>query len=274
MSEASILTALEHGVLTVTLNRPAQLNAMNLEMFERFHAALDDADRNDEVRALIITGAGRGFCAGADLSTGREAFGTTKGDNIDLHRDPGALLNLRIYRMRKPVIAAINGPATGVGLTMTLPCDARLASTTAKMGFVFARRGIAPDGCSSWFAPRIVGISQALQWFMSGRVFDAQEALRGGLVAELLAPEELMPRARAIARSLFEDSSRVSVGLVRQLLWRMAGSADPLDALHLESKALWYMGKSDDSKEGVASFMEKRAPEFPLRVSTDFPDFL
>lgn len=274
MSEQPILTALDAGILTVTLNRPAQLNAMNLPMFDLFHAILNDADGNDEVRALIITGAGRGFCAGADLSTGRDAFGTNKGDEIDLHRDPGGLLNLQIFQLRKPVIAAINGPATGVGLTLTLPCDVRLAASTAKMGFVFARRGIAPDGCSSWFAPRIVGISQALQWFMSGRVFDAQEALTGGLVSEVLPPEQLLPRAKEVARSLFVDSSRVSVGLVRRLLWQMAGNASPQDALQLESKALWYMGKRDDSKEGVASFMEKRAADFPLRVSRDFPDFL
>lgn len=271
---SGITTQLKDGILIVTLNRPDKLNAMTYEMLDALLAALAEADRNDEVRAVIFTGAGRGFCAGTDLSGGANTFGAGKTDNIDDHQDLGGVLVLRIFELRKPVIAAINGPATGVGITMTLPCDVRIASTSAKMGFVFSRRGIAPDGCSSWFAPRIVGISQAAQWFMSGRVFDAQEALRGGLVSELHAPEQLLPRACEIANDLTAHSSQVSVAIVRRLLWRNLGAEHPREALRLESKALWVMGKGQDSKEGVTSFLEKREPNFTMRVSEDFPDFL
>ena len=269
-----LLTELKDRILTITLNRPAQLNAMNKPMLDALLVELERADNDDEVRAVIFTGAGRGYCAGADLSGGPESFGASKQGEIDDHRDPGGLLTLRLFDLRKPVVAAINGPATGIGITMTLPCDVRLASTTAKMGFVFVRRGIAPDACSSWFAPRIVGISQAAQWFMSGRVFDAAEALRGGLVSELLEPDQLLPRARDIARQFIDETSQVSVALTRRLLWKMLGAEHPREALRLESKALWTMGKGPDSKEGVASFFEKRKPEFKLRVSKDFPDYL
>jgi enoyl-CoA hydratase/carnithine racemase len=274
MTTNAITTQLEDGILTVTLNRPDKLNAMTEAMIEALIATLDEADRNDAVRAVIFTGAGRAFCAGADLSGGANTFGRAKPDNIDEHRDAGGVLVLRIFELRKPVIAAINGPATGVGITMTLPCDVRIAATSAKMGFVFSRRGIAPDGCSSWFAPRIVGISQAAQWFMSGRVFGADEALQSGLVSELVAPEQLLARAREIAKDLTAQSSPVSVAMVRRLLWRNLGAAHPSEALRLESKALWVMGKGPDSKEGVSSFLEKREPRFSMRVSTDFPDFL
>ena len=274
MSDSPILTELKDQILTLTLNRPDQLNAMSYPMLDALMLELERADNNDEVRAIIFTGAGRGYCAGTDLSGGADAFGRAKPAEIEHHRDPGGLLTLRLFDLRKPLIAAINGPATGIGITMTLPCDVRLASTTAKMGFVFARRGIAPDACSSWFAPRIVGISQAAQWFMSGRVFDAAEALRGGLVSELLEPEQLLPRAREIARQFIDDTSQVSVAIVRRLLWKMLGADHPRDALLLESKALWTMGKGPDSKEGVTSFFEKRKPEFKLRVSKDFPDYL
>jgi enoyl-CoA hydratase/carnithine racemase len=181
------------------------------------------------------------------------------------------VLTLRIFELRKPVIAAINGPATGIGITLTLACDVRIAATSARMGFVFARRGIAPDACSSWFAPRIVGLAQALRWFMSGRVIDAEEALRGGLVSELLESDALLPRARAIAREFIDDCSQVSVALVRRLLWEMSGADHPREALRLESRALWHMGRGADSREGVASFLEKRRAAFPLRVSRDFP---
>jgi enoyl-CoA hydratase/carnithine racemase len=274
MTDVEVLRELNAGVLTITLNRPDKLNAMTYPMLDRLVAVLDEADRDDDVRAIIFTGAGRAFCAGTDLAGGRETFGASKPDNPDHHRDAGGILNLRIFEMRKPMIAAINGPATGIGITLTLPCDVRLAATSARMGFVFARRGIAPDGCSSWFASRAVGLSQALQWFMSGRVFDAAEALRGGLVSEVLAPADLLARAHEIAHQMIDDSSRVSVAIVRRLLWQMAGAAHPREALRLESKALWHMGKGADSKEGVASFFEKRKAEFTLRVAQDFPDFL
>jgi enoyl-CoA hydratase/carnithine racemase len=274
MTDTSILSDLQDGILTITLNRPDKLNAMSYPMLDALLQELDRADQDDAVRAVIFTGAGRGYCAGTDLSGGAETFSNSKTAHIDDHRDAGGVLTLKIFDLRKPVIAAINGPATGIGITMTLPCDVRIASTAARMGFVFARRGIAPDACSSWFAPRIVGISQAAQWFMSGRVFEAEEALRGGLVSELVAPDQLLLRARAIARQLVENTSQVSVAIVRRLLWQMLGADHPREALRLESKALWYMGKGADSKEGVASFLEKRAPNFQMRVAQDFPDFL
>ncbi len=274
MTDSPILTDLQDGILTITLNRPDKLNAMSYAMLDALLLELDRADQDDGVRAVIFTGAGRGYCAGTDLSGGADTFGNSKTANIDDHRDAGGVLTLKIFDLRKPVIAAINGPATGIGITMTLPCDVRIASTAARMGFVFARRGIAPDACSSWFAPRVVGISQAAQWFMSGRVFEAEEALRAGLVSELAAPDQLLIRARAIARQFVDDTSQVSVAIVRRLLWQMLGAEHPREALRLESKALWYMGKGADSKEGVASFLEKRAPNFQMRVAHDFPDFL
>jgi enoyl-CoA hydratase/carnithine racemase len=267
-----LLSELSDGILTLTLNRPERLNAMSHGLLETVVAALDAADRDDAVKVIIFTGAGRGFCAGTDLSGGPETFRNARTGSIDEHKDIGGVLTLRIFNMRKPVIAAINGPATGIGITLTLPCDVRLAANTARMGFVFARRGIAPDACSSWFAPRIVGISQALRWFMSGRVFDAQEALAGGLVSEVLEPAALMPRAREIARELMTDTSAVSVGIVRRLLWQMQGASGPEEAMRLESRALWHMGLGADSTEGVASFLEKRAPRFAMKVSEDFPD--
>ena len=274
MSSNTILVATDDGVATITLNRPDVLNAYNYEMHDALLAALDEVDNNDDARAVVITGAGRGFCAGMDLSAGKETFNRKGKTGIDEHRAGGGVLVQRIFKLRKPVIAAINGPATGVGLTMTLPCDIRIASNKAKMGFVFAQRGIAPDACSSWFAPRIVGIQQALKWFLSGKVFSADEALGGGLVSELLAPEAVLPRAYEIARELTANTSAVSAAIVRRLLWRMQGAFNPEDAFLLESKALFYMGSSADSKEGVQSFLDKRAPQFPMKISSDFPDFL
>ena len=274
MSSNTILVDVEESIATITLNRPDALNAYNYEMHDALLAALDEVDNNDDARAVIITGAGRGFCAGMDLSAGKETFNREGKTGIDEHRDGGGVLVQRIFKLRKPIIAAINGPATGVGLTMTLPCDVRIASNKAKMGFVFAQRGIAPDACSSWFAPRIVGIQQALKWFLSGRVFNAEEALKGGLVSELLEPEAVLPRAYEIARELTANTSAVSAAIVRRLLWRMQGAFNPEDAFLLESKALFYMGSAADSKEGVQSFLDKRAAEFPMKISTDFPDFL
>ena len=269
-----VLSELAGGVLTITLNRPEVLNAYNLALHAALLAALEAADRDDAVRAVILTGAGRGFCAGMDLAGGGDTFDNRQHQTIDQHRDGGGELTLRLFDMKKPVIAAINGPATGVGLTMTLACDVRLGVPGAKMGFVFAQRGIAPDACSSWFAPRIVGIEQALKWFMSGRVFLAEEALAKGLVSELCPPADLLPRARAIAHELTANTSAVSVAIARRLLWRMQGAAHPQTAFELESKALWYVGGAPDSREGVLSFLEKRAPQFTMRVSKDFPDFL
>ena len=272
MTAPVLLEELADGVLTLTLNRPERLNAMSYPLLDALLEVLERADHDDAVKVIILTGAGRGFCAGTDLSGGPDTFRAARVGSIDEHRDLGGVLTLRLFQMRKPLIAAINGPATGIGITLTLPCDVRIAATSARMGFVFARRGIAPDACSSWFASRIVGISQALRWFMSGRVFDAAEALQGGLVSEVLEPAALLPRAQEIAREFMEDTSAVSVAIVRQLLWRMQGATHPQEAMRLESRALWHMGLGADSHEGVASFLEKRPPHFAMRVSEDFPD--
>ena len=274
MPSDTVLINRQDSIATITLNRPEALNAYNYDMHDALLEALDELDADDTVRAIVLTGSGRGFCAGMDLSAGKETFNRSEKTGIEEHRDGGGVLVQRIFKLTKPIIAAINGPATGVGITMTLPCDVRIASNNAKMGFVFAQRGIAPDACSSWFAPRIVGLQQALAWFLSGRVFLAAEALAGGLVSELHEPEELLPRAYEIARELTQNTSAVSAAIVRRLLWQMQGAYNPEDAFRLESKALFYMGGSADSKEGVQSFLEKRAPEFPMTISQDFPDFL
>ena len=268
-----LLTHLEDGILTLTFNRPEVLNAYNRELHNALLVAFDEADANDAVRVVILTGTGRAFCAGADLSAGGGTFNHRENARED-HRDGGGELTLRLFDMKKPVIAAINGPATGVGLTMTLACDVRLAVPAAKLGFVFAQRGIAPDACSSWFAPRIVGIEQALKWFLSGEIFRSEEALAAGLVSELLLPTELLPRARAIARSFRENTSAGSVALARRLLWRMLGAEHPRVAFQQESQALWYMGGAADAAEGVKSFLEKRPPVFTLSVAKDFPSGL
>lgn len=274
MTAPSILTDLTDNILTITLNRPEALNAYSYQMHDELMVALTRADEDDEVRAVILTGSGRAYCAGMDLSAGVDTFNRRAIETIDEHRDGGGELTLKLFDLRKPVIAAINGAATGVGITMTLAADIRLASSNAKMGFVFAQRGIAPDACSSWFAPRIVGVSRALEWFLSGRVFGAEEALAARLVSEVLEPAALMPRARALAGEIVTKTSAVSVAIVRRLLWRMLGADGPHVAFAQESKALWYMGGASDVREGVTSFFEKRPAEFTMKVSTDFPDFL
>lgn len=266
------------GVMTITLNRPERLNAFTMQMATDWFEVLDDADGDDDVRAVIVTGAGRGFCAGADLSSGGAVFDpvfVTKASGADPekeHRDEGGLLTLRLYRCRKPLIAAVNGPAVGVGVTSILPMDIRLASTKARFGFVFARRGVVPEACSSWFLPRVVGINRAMEWVATGRVFDADEALRGGLVSELLAPDELLPRARELALEIAQNTSAVSVALARQMMWQMLGASHPIEAHRLDSKAMNYMGAREDSREGVTSFLEKRGPDFKMRISQDFPE--
>jgi len=220
-----------------------------------------------------VTGAGRAFCAGADLGSGGQTFDSSRQEAIDDHRDGGGLLTLRIFECRKPVIAAINGPAVGVGITMTLPMDVRLASTSARMGFVFAKRGIVPEAASSWFLPRIVGISQAMEWVSTGRIFQAEEALAGRLVSRVLPPDDLLPAARALATEIAENTSAVSVALSRQLLWRMLGADHPMEAHRIDSKAIFSMGRSPDAYEGVSSFLEKRPPHFQMKVSSDLPPF-
>lgn len=266
---------LNKGILQITLNRPEKLNAFTNVMRKELIEAFNQADADDEVRVVIVTGAGRAFCAGADLSNGGTAFDRTSmgKKTIDEHRDGGGTVALRIFEIKKPVIAAINGPAVGVGITMTLPMDIRIASDTAKMGFVFTRRGIAPEACSSWFLPRIVGISRASEWIMRGSVFSAQEALEGGLVSRLLPPEKLLPTARELAREIADNTSAVSVALSRQLLWRMLVADHPMEAHKIESKCVYYMGQSPDAHEGVTSFLEKRPPRFNMKPSMDMPDF-
>jgi enoyl-CoA hydratase/carnithine racemase len=273
MPYETLETDLRERILTVTLNRPDRLNAFNVPMLRDLLAVLDEADANDEVRALIVTGAGRAFCAGADLTSGGDTFDRSAEESKGVPRDGGGLVSLRLFDLRKPVIAAINGPAVGVGATMTLPMDVRIASENARFGFVFTRRGIVPEACSSWFLPRVVGIGQAMEWVMSGRVFPAQEALAGGLVSRVVPPEELLPAARALAAEIAENTSALSVCLARQLLWKMLGADHPMEAHRIDSNAIHAMGRSADAYEGVASFLEKRPPRFALRVSRDLPDF-
>jgi len=264
----------EH-IATITLNRPEQLNAFTGVMMNEMIDAFDRIDADDDVRAVIVTGAGRGFCAGADLSSGGETFSRGGSDVIadsGVPRDGGGLLTLRIFACKKPVIGAINGPAVGVGVTMTLPMDIRLASENARFGFVFARRGIVPEACSSYFLPRVVGISQAAEWCYTGRVFPASEALAGRLVRSLHAPDELLPAARALAAEIADNASPVSVALTRQMLWRMLGADHPMDAHRVDSRGILERGRSADSREGVMSFLEKRPAAFPLSVSADLPD--
>jgi enoyl-CoA hydratase/carnithine racemase len=276
MPYETILYEVADRVLTITLNRPDKLNAFTAQMCRELLAAFDDADADDAVRAVIVTGAGRGFCAGADLSSGGDTFDSNAqgyADTLDTHRDGGGLVSLRIYESKKPVIAAINGPAVGVGITMTLPMDIRIASSAARMGFVFARRGIVPEACSSWFLPRVVGISRAAEWVYTGRVFAAEEALQAGLVSQVVAPEDLLPAAHGIAREIADNTAAVSVTLARQLLWRMLGADHPMEAHKIDSQCIFWAGRSADAYEGVAAFLEKRPARFTLKPSTDLPPF-
>lgn len=260
----------DDGVATITLDRPDRLNAFTGRMAGELIDAFDRTDADDGVRAVVLTGAGRGFCAGADLAGGGSTFDHPEGTG---HRDGGGTVSLRIFESVKPVIAAVNGPAVGVGVTMTLPADIRLASTAARFGFVFVRRGIVPEAASSWFLPRLVGISRALEWTTTGRLFDAQEALAGGLVRSLHEPDELLPAAYALAREIADHAAPVSVALTRQMLWRMLGADHPMAAHRLDSRAVLERGRSADAREGVTAFLEKRPARFPDRVSTDLPDF-
>src|SRR5579871_2359290 len=277
----TILYDVEDGVATITLNRPDRLNAFTGQMMLDMMAAFDLADADDAVRAVIVTGAGRGFCAGADLSGGGSTFDRsvtpeTPRNDIRINgvtRDGGGRLTLRIFESKKPVIAAVNGPAVGVGVTMQLAMDLRLASTEARFGFVFARRGLVPEAASSWFLTRAVGIWQALEWTLTGRVFSAQEALEGRLIKKIYKPDELLPAACALAREIADNTAQVSVAMTRQMLWRMLGADDPMEAHKIDSRAIRSRGASGDAKEGVTSFLEKRPAKYPNKVSTDMPSF-
>jgi len=276
MEYEQILYEVKDRILTITLNRPDRLNAFNGKMRGELIDAFKQSNADDNVRAIIVTGAGRAFCAGADLGAGAETFNyDEREDRLDreTRRDGGGRLTLQIFESVKPVIAAINGPAVGVGITMTLAMDIRIAAYNSRFGFVFSRRGVIPEACSTWFLPRIVGISQALEWVFSGRVFSAQEALQRGLVRSLHTPGDLLPSAEIIAREIADNASAISVALSRQLMWRMLGTDHPMEAHKIESRGIYSTGKSDDAREGVTSFLEKRKPEFKNKPSTDMPEF-
>ena len=261
-------------ILTLTLQRPEKLNAFTERMCREMLEAFDLADADDAVRAIVVTGSGRGFCAGADLRSGGGTFDYSGQPlPIEAHRDGGGLVALRIFESRKPVIAAINGAAVGVGATMTLPMDVRIASSAARFGFVFARRGIVPEACSSWFLPRVVGISQALEWAYSGRVFNADEALAGRLVSRVVAPDALLPAAYALAREIADNTSAVSIALTRAMMWRMLGADHPMEAHRIDSQAVFATGRNADAIEGVSSFLQKRAAHFTLSPTRDMPAF-
>jgi enoyl-CoA hydratase/carnithine racemase len=276
MSCQEIRIDIDNGVATLSLHRPERMNAFTVTMAHELANAFASLDANDEVRAIIFTGSGKAFCAGADLSQGGDAFNydeTKAGDDIQRMRDTGGMVTLAMYECRKPIIAAINGAAVGIGATMCLAADIRLASERARFGFVFARRGIVPEAASAWFLPRIVGMSQAMEWMLSGRVFDAREALEGRLVKSLHTDEDLLPAAMAIARDIADNTSAVSVALIRQMLWRLSAADHPVEAHKIDSRGVYFTGKSADAREGVQSFLEKRPARFSDKVSTQMPPF-
>jgi enoyl-CoA hydratase/carnithine racemase len=274
-----ILCDVEDGIMQITLNRPDKLNAYTATMGAELAKAFDGADADDAVRVVLVTGAGRGFCAGADISAGAGAFDTTSAEGSasfgDVSKREGRTggqgMVGAVFECRKPSIAAFNGAAVGVGLTLTLPMDIRIAADTAKFGFVFARRGLVPEAGSAWFLPRLVGLPQALRWCLDGALFGAEEALKGGLVSEVVAPEALLPRARAIARSIADNTAPISVALTRQMLWRLPSDPTPYPTLAIDGPMAMALGATADVREGVSAFLEKRPPDFPGKVSTDMP---
>jgi enoyl-CoA hydratase/carnithine racemase len=275
MTYEHITAETDGPILTLTLNRPDKLNAYTAQMGAELEDAFRRADEDDAVRVVIVTGAGRGFCAGADISSGAGAFDTTGGKAVMFQgtrarATPGGFVQA-IYDCRKPSIAAINGAAVGVGITLTLPMDIRIASTDARVGFVFARRGLVPEAGSAWFLPRLVGLDQSLRWCLSGRVFGADEAKAGGLVSEVLAPDQLLARAREIALEIADNTAPVSVALTRHMLWQYSTATHPFDLLKMDGPVNVELGAGPDVKEGVAAFFEKRRPDFPGKVSSDMP---
>lgn len=286
MTYQTIKYELAEQILTITLNRPDKLNAFNNTMGQELIEAFDRADKNDDVRVIIVTGEGGAFCAGADLSSGADVFdcdvrrgparrlpeGTVDYGDPKL-RDAHGQLTLRIFKCVKPIIAAVNGPAVGIGATMQIAMDIRIASEAARFGFVFSQRGIVPDAASSWFLPRIVGIAQALEWCYSGRIFTAQEALAGRLVRKVVAPDQLLANARVLGREIVEKTPPVPIALIRQMMWRMLGADDPMEAHKLDSRMSYTLGRSTDAKEGVMAFLEKRPAVFTGKVSADMPDY-
>jgi len=274
-----IIVEKDRGVATITLNRPDKLNAYTRVMQGEICAAMDDIDADDDIRAVIFTGSGdRAFCAGADLTP--EGGGHVFSDPNEVDdlsdqrvRDGGGRLTLRLFQSTKPLISACNGVAVGVGATMQLAMDIRLASDNARFGFVFARRGITPEACSSWFLPKIVGISQALEWCYSGRIFDAEEAKAGGLIRSIHSQGELMDAARELAEEIAQNTSAMSVAMTRAMMWRLSGTEHPMMAHRIDSRAIYRLSRGEDAKEGIASFLEKRPPQYPGKVSQDMPDF-
>ena len=276
MAYEQILYSVEDRILTLTLNRVERLNAFTGVMCRELIDAFDRADADNSVRAVIVTGAGKAFCAGADLGGGSKTFdASARGarDSIEEHRDGGGLLTLRIYDSLKPVISACNGPAVGIGVTMQCAMDIRLASTQARYGFVFARRGLNPEAASSWFLPHLVGVQTALEWCYTGRIFPAQEALDRGFVRSVHEPDELLPAARALAREIADNTAPVSIALTRQMMWRLSAAPHPMHAHRIDSRSIQARGQSADAREGVGAFLEKRAAVFPDRVSSDLPSF-
>ena len=278
MGYSHIAFEVSEGIATITLNRPEKMNAFTRTMMDEMIDAIDRTDADDAVRAVIFTGAGdRAFCAGADLTPESGAVFSDPNPVDDLSdprvRDGGGILTLRLFESKKPLISACNGAAVGVGITMQLPMDIRLASENARYGFVFARRGIVPEACSSWFLPRLVGVQQAAEWCMTGRIFDAQEALRGGLVRSVHPAGGLMDAARGLAREIADNTSAVSIAMTRAMLWRNPSADHPMGAHRVDSRAIYRLSKGADAQEGVQSFLEKRPAAFPLRVSSDMPDF-
>lgn len=283
MSYTEIAYEVADGVASITLDRPAKLNAFTTTMADEIVAAFDATDADPGVRVVVVTGRGRGFCAGADLGRGASTFDSSDGaraadqthGTVDgVPRDRGGVTSLRIAASRKPVIGAVNGPAVGIGATMTLPMDVRIAAESARFGFVFARRGLVPEAASSWFLPRVVGISRAMEWVATGRVFDAAEALAGGLVSRVVPDADLTDAVRALAAEIVDNTSAVSVAVSRQLLWSMLGAPGPWEAHRLDSRAIDALGRGPDAAEGVTSFLEKRAPAFPGQVPADYPDIV
>jgi len=277
MTYETIRLDVTDNIQTITLQRPEKLNAFTRQMTTDLIDAFAAADTNDDVRAVIVTGSGRAFCAGGAATFERRPPRQTADGHPDYSdeamRDGGGRVTLRIFDCLKPVIAAINGPAVGIGATMILPMDARIASQDARFGFVFARRGIVMEAASSWFLPRLVGPAQALEWCLSGRVFNAEEALRGRLVSKVVPPDELMPAARALAREFADATAPVSVALMRQMIWRMLGADHPMEAHKIDSRGIFERGRSADVREGVVAFLEKRPPEFTETVSKDMPAY-
>ena len=271
----TIRTEVRDNSLVIYLSREERMNAFTLSMQQEIVKVLDDAEQNDDIKAIIFTGDGKAYCAGADLSSGGDTFDNRKGRKRTNHvvRDSGGLLTLRLFKSKKPLIAAVNGAAVGIGATMLLPMDIRICSDRARFGFVFARRGIVPEAASSWFLPRLIGIDKALELCYTGKVISAEEAKEINLVSEVLPQEKLIERALEIAKEFTAESSQISIALTRQMMWRMLGADDPMEAHKIDSRAIFELGQSGEAIEGVTSFLEKRPPTFPGKVSKDMPSF-